>query len=146
MKTAYWLALTSALLIGASTLLLAQTKKLVEVRKVVPADSTVLEEWQRVTDDPDLRGVNAARSKQAKWNWRVTVNAAEFARKAPWEERLQNGLLAALKRVKGVRSVAHEDREVWLVEGETSGEDLIRACSAVVDDLAGELRKQLKSL
>jgi hypothetical protein len=146
MKTIYWIALIAVSLVGLTTVLLAQSKKPIEVRKITPEDSSVLEEWERVTSDQDVLGVSAARSRRAKWNWQVTVSAAEFARKAPLEARLQEGILSALKKVKGVKSVAHEDREVWAVEGEPSGEDLVRACAAVVDELADDLRKHLKSL
>jgi hypothetical protein len=145
MKTAYGIVIVVVLVVGLSSVLLAQGKKPVEVRKVSPEDNTVLEEWERITVDHDVLGVSASRLKQAKWNWQITVSAAEFAKTPPLEPRLQEGILSALKKVKGVKSVAHEDREVWLVQGESSGEDLVRACSAVVDDLADDIRKSLKS-
>src|ERR1043165_3519702 len=109
MKPTYWIVGIAILLAGLSTVLLAQSKKPIEVRKVVPEDSTVLEERERVTNDHDVLGVSAARSRRAKWNWQVTVSAGEFARKAPLEARLQEGILSALKKVNGVKSVAHED-------------------------------------
>lgn len=146
MKTTYWIVVIAVSIAVLTTVLLAQRKKSIEVRKITPEDSTVLEEWERVTNDPDVLGVSAVRSKRAKWNWQVTVSAAEFARKAPLEARLQEGILSALKKVKGVKAVAHEDTEVWVVDGEASGEDLVRAGAAVVDELAGDLRKHLQSL
>jgi hypothetical protein len=39
----------------------------------------------------------------------------------------------------------HEDREVWKLQGEPTGEELVRACALALDRLAPELRKQLKS-
>jgi hypothetical protein len=146
MKTICWILLIAVSILGLRMGLFAQSKKPIEVRKITPEDSSIVEEWERVTSDRDVLGVSAARSKRAKWNWQVTVNAAEFARKAPLEARLHEGILSALKKVKGVKAVVHEDREVWALEGEASGEELVRACAVVVDELADDLRKHLKSL
>ena len=138
--------LAAALILVFSSALLGQEKKTaIEVRKVASKDISAAEEWERVTTEVDVLGVSAVRGKQPNGSWRITVNAAEFVRKDPLESRLQNAIESALKKVNGVKRVAHEDREVWLVQGEASGDELVRSCSAAVNGLAEEIRKLLKS-
>ena len=147
MKTTYWIVIIVVVLAVLATALFGKEKKpSIEVRKITPEDSGVLEEWDRVTSDEDVLGVSAARLKRAKWNWQISISAAEFVRKDPLASRLQNAVMSALKKVKGVKSVVREDTEVWLVEGEASGEELVRACSGAVDELDADIRSYLKSL
>jgi len=134
MKTTYWIVIIVVVLAVLATALFGKEKKpSIEVRKITPEDSGVL-------------GVSAARLKRAKWNWQISISAAEFVRKDPLASRLQNAVMSALKKVKGVKSVVREDTEVWLVEGEASGEELVRACSGAVDELDADIRSYLKSL
>ncbi len=65
-----------------------------------------------------MRGVGAHRSKGEDDVWRVEVWAAELVRE----------------------EVAEEDRKVWCVYGEPTGEALVRAAAEVVDSLAAEIR------
>ena len=147
MKPIHWL-FSSVFLFGiGSTSLFGEEKKLtIEIKKVTPEDSDILEEWVRVTSEEDLLGVDAARLKQAKWNWQVSISVAEFVRKEPLASALEDKITSALKGVKGVKMVAREDREVWLVQGEVGGEELVWNCSIALEKMAPELRKYMKSL
>lgn len=144
MKPVYWIVLV---VVVASLLVLPLFGKnkpsTVEVRQITPEDSSVLEEWIRVTNDEDILGVSAVRLDRAKWNWQLSVAAAEFVRREPLASRLDRDLTAALKKVKGVTGVAREDTEVWLVHGNPKGDDLVRACAQVLELLAPEIRQQL---
>lgn len=146
MKAVLWIALVLIVAAVIAVPLLAKDKTSgVEVRKITPEDSEIAEEWERVTNETDVLGVNAARLKGGKWNWQIFINAAEFVRRDPLYSRLDTDITAALKKVKGVIAVAHDDREVWLVQAEASGEDLVRACSEALDKLAPDIRKQIEN-
>jgi hypothetical protein len=136
------------LVFGAVIVLAARAagKTEIKVRKVEPADSGVLEQWERVTDEEEIFGVSASRTAQPKWKWQVFVAAAEFVREEPLESTLVERITSALKKVEGVKAVAHEDREVWIIEGDPSGEALVRAASTALDSLAPQLRKHMESL
>lgn len=120
-----------------------------EIRRI---PSTELEEdcaesWERLTDDPDIRGVDASMITLGEQPyWSVGVAVAEFLREDPLEAELRQQMAAALQGVDGVESVWEEDREVWGVTGATSGEALVRAAAGVVDHLAPSARAYVGNL
>jgi hypothetical protein len=97
------------------------------------------EGWERVTDDWDARGVEAARF-DLTGGWNVTVAVMEFVREEPLEGELRRRIAVALRSVEGVESAEEMDREVWFVTGTPSGEALVRAAAGVVDGLAVQAR------
>jgi len=99
-------------------------------------DDELVEGWQRLTDEPDLRAVEAYRAQHERWPWQVTVAVAEFIREDPLETELRDGVVAALGSVPGVEGVHHEDREVWLVAGAPDGRALVAAVATFIDQLA----------
>lgn len=98
--------------------------------------------YERVVDD-DLRMVDVAVADPGEpWPFQVGVAVAEFVREEPLESRLRREVDAALRGVEGVRDVAEEDREVWVVAGgEADPVALLTAVAAVVDRIAGELEQ-----
>ena len=89
-----------------------------------------MESWERLTDDPDIRGVDASMITLGEQPyWSVGVAVAEFLRENPLEAELRQQMAAALPAVHGVESVWEEDREVWGVTGAPSGEALVRAAA-----------------
>lgn len=120
-----------------------------EIRRI---PSTELEEgcaesWERLTDDPDIRGVDASMITLGEQPyWSVGVAVAEFLREDPLEAELRQQMAAALQAVDGVESVWEEDREVWGVTGVPSGEALVRAAAGVVDHLAARARAHVGNL
>ena len=120
-----------------------------EIRRI---PSTELEEgcaesWERLTDDPDIRGVDASMITLGEQPyWSVGVAVAEFLREDPLEAELRQQMAAALQAVDGVESVWEEDREVWGVTGVPSGEALVRAAAGVVDHLAARARAHVGTL
>ena len=110
---------------------------MIEVRQVVADDAD--EAWERVTGEPDVRGVEAGRFDFAG-GWNVTVAVMEFVREDPLEGELRRRIAAALRSVGGVETAEEMDREVWFVTGTPSGDALVRAAAEVVDDLAGQTR------
>ncbi len=105
------------------------------------------EEWVRETDDDDVLGVDAVKLEDAdEWPWQVIIAVAEFVREDPLEDELRREMAAALRAVPGVTDVAEEDREVWIVNGQPSGEDLVRAAARVVDRLAPRTRAHVHGL
>lgn len=117
----------------------------VAVKQIQPLDSSILEEWVRVTDDEDILGVSASRS-DGEWSWTVSIHAAEFIREEPLESELQESIEKALTSVSGVTAVAHEDREVWIIKGNPKGEDLVKSCSSALDNLSDAMRKAVSEL
>jgi hypothetical protein len=139
-----------ATIVGAAalavSLIATEKKSAIEIRKITPADDEILEEWLRVTKEPDVLGVDASKGKHPRWRWQVFINAAEFVRKDPLAARLDRNITAALKGVAGVTAVAREDTEVWVLQGEANGEDLVRACAVALDQLAPEIRRYMADL
>lgn len=115
------------------------------VIKLQPMDSEILEEWIRETEEEDILGIGAARTK-GDWPWSVFVYAAEFIREDPLESELYQSIEKALESVPGVTDVFHEDREKWIIKGNPRGEDLVRACSLAVDKLSSAIREVYESL
>ncbi len=147
MKAVLWIAVVLVVAAAIAVPLLAKEKTPpVEVRKITPEDNEVAEEWERVTSEPDVHGVSAGRLKRTKWNWQIFINSAEFVRGDPLASRLDADVTAALKKVKGVSAVVREDTEVWLLQGDASGEEIVRACAKALDTLAPEIRKHLEHL
>lgn len=110
-------------------------------------DDEFAEEWERETDDPDVLGVGAIKwVDDDEWPWQVTISAMEFVREEPLEGELRQRLNAALASVPNVAEVDEEDREVWVVAGEPSGDALVRAASTVLDEFAGRIRAHIKRL
>jgi hypothetical protein len=97
------------------------------------------EAWQRLTDEPEIRGIEAIRNDDPA-GWQVTVWAMEFVREEPLESTVRRVIGSALRAVPGVDGVAEEDREVWWITGAVSGEALTRSAAAAVDELADQLR------
>jgi hypothetical protein len=103
------------------------------------------EAWERVTDDPDVRGIDAVRIDEIG-GWQLTVGAMEFVRDGSLETEMRRRIAAALQAVDGVVMADEEDREVWLVTGTASGKELIKAAAQVVDELADEIRAAIPGL
>jgi hypothetical protein len=106
----------------------------------VPVDPEVDEAWEWVIPDEVRGGVEATRIGFTG-GWNVTVEAMEFVGEEPLEGALRCRIAAALRSVEGVETAAEMDREVWFVTGTSSGEALVRAVAAVVDDLADQIRE-----
>ena len=108
-----------------------------------PADEEIDQEWVRFTAEPDVRGVEALRWKDADtWPWQVVVSAHEFVREGATAD-LMDERIAALVAVPGATQVAREDTEVWIVDGNPSGADLVTAVAAVVDELQDAVRARM---
>lgn len=104
--------------------------------KRVDAD---LETWVRDLDeaDEDLRQVDVIReSGSPRWAWRVVVALAEFVRDPDGESALVSAVESALLRARGALKVVQQDREVWLVAGTSTGEQLVAALAPAIDALA----------
>jgi len=87
----------------------------------VPADDAD-EAWERLTDEPDIRGVEAARIDEID-GWQVTVWVMEFVREDPLEDEYRQRMARTLRAVSGVTSAEEQDRETWFVTGTPSGQD-----------------------
>ena len=111
-----------------------------DLRRVPDDEVDGAEGWERLTDEPEVRGVEALRGYSREWPWMVSLWAMEFVREDPLESELREEVARALRAVPGVTDVAEEDREVWVVAGQPSGEGLVGAASTVVDQLAHRIR------
>ena len=115
------------------------------IRRVPDDEVGGQEGWDRLLDD-DVRGVEAIRVGDGEWPWQVILAVAEFVREDPLEIVLRERISQALRAVPGVTEVAEEDRQVWIVSGQPSGEALVRAAARVVDDLAPRSRALMEGL
>jgi len=115
-----------------------------EVRQVALAgdEGDCDEAWERLTDEPSVRGVDSSRWAD-DGTWQVSIWAQEFFRGDPLGMELRERVVRALESVEGVIRVAEHDNESWDVYGTPSGEALARSAANVVDDLAGRLRPAL---
>ena len=103
-----------------------------------------VQEWVRRTDDDDVRGVGALqRWAGGRWNWQVDVWMAAFLRGQPLEGEMRSAVAGAIRSVAGVSEVAEGDREVWVLSGEPSGEELVRIVGEAIDRLAPAARAYL---
>jgi hypothetical protein len=69
------------------------------------------ERWQRLTDDPEIRGVEVIRSKSnGPWQWSVTIWVMEFIREDPLETEFRQAMAAELRAVAGVARVRRIER------------------------------------
>jgi hypothetical protein len=108
--------------------------------RLVPADESDVDElWQRLTDEPDIRRIEAWADSEFE-GWCVEVSAQESIRQDPLGTELRQRMQAALRAVQGVTEVDRHDNESWLVNGKPSGQELTRAAAEVVDELADRLR------
>ena len=114
-----------------------------EVQRIPSEEDDVDEVWSRLTDEPDIRGVEAARIDDID-GWLVEVSAQEFFRQDPLGLELRRRMAAALQAVGGVASVGEHDNESWFVTGTPSGEALTLAAAGVLDDLADRLREGMQ--
>jgi hypothetical protein len=116
-----------------------------EVRQVaLPTDQGDCDEaWERLTDEPLVRGVNSGRWAD-DGTWQVSIWAQEFFRSDPLGVELRQRVVNALGSVEGATCVTEHDNESWDVCGTPSGEALTRAAANVVDDLADRLRQAMR--
>lgn len=106
-----------------------------------------VQEWVRETDDDDVRGVGALQlADEGRWTWQVGVSVAEFLREEPLESEMRAAVDQAIRAVAGVTEVAEEDREVWILSGDPSGEELVRSVGEAVDRLAPRARRHIEEL
>jgi hypothetical protein len=118
-----------------------------EVQRIPPDDVGGNERWQRLTDEPDIRGVEVVRTRtKGPWQWSIIVSVMEFIREDPLEAEIREALAAALRAAPGVARVSEEDREVWVVDGSPSGEELTETAAKVVDRFAERARAYYDSL
>lgn len=110
-----------------------------EIRLVPAEESDVDELWQRLTDEPDIRGIEAWADSEFE-GWCVEVRVQEFCRQGQLGSELRQRMQEALVAVAGVTEVGEHDNESWLVNGQPSGEQLALAAAKVVDELADRLR------
>jgi hypothetical protein len=109
-----------------------------EPQQVPSSEPEIEEVWERLTDDPETRDVEAA--KWVDGDWVVIVAVQEFFRRDPVGLELRQRIASALRSVDGVTGVGEHDNESWWVEGNASGEALTRAAADVVDDMADRLQ------
>jgi len=118
-----------------------------EVQHIPPDGFGGNERWQRLTDEPDIRGIEVIRSMtRGPWQWSVIVGVMEFIREDPLEAEIRQAMAAELRAARGVARVSEEDREIWVVDGSPSGEELTRAAAKVVDRFAERTREHYESL
>jgi hypothetical protein len=116
-----------------------------EIEQIEPEDEEISEVWQRLTDEPDVRGVEAWTLPPGEGaDWVVGVTVQEFFRQDPLGIELRQRMHSSLRAVAGVTSVGEHDNESWAVTGNPSGEALTRAAANVVDDLADRLREGME--
>lgn len=135
------LMLLALILLGNASM--AET---IVVKRVTPLDENILESWERITKERDISGVGVSKLSETGYSWQVFVNVAEFIRKEPLQSKLFAAVSQALLKVPGVSSVVQEDREVWLVKGNPTGEELVRYCAQVLNDLYPQLKVEYQGL
>lgn len=116
----------------------------IKIQQVEPEDDEIREEWIRVTES-DVLSVDATLTS-GDWPWQVAIPAMEFIRVEPLESELVAAVSAALAAVPGVTGAHHEDREVWIVTGDSDGPSLVLAAGAVLDRFASRTQAELDRL
>jgi hypothetical protein len=117
-----------------------------EIKRVDSSSEEVVEYWIRDIANPLDRsrfGVDASKST-GRWPWKVDVWAMSGIRDIPLEKELRRAIMKTLRGVPGVLGAQEGDREFWIVRGDPSGDALVAAVAAVVDEYAAELRAYLR--
>lgn len=100
-----------------------------------------------VDEEDEVRAVHVIRSDDdEEWPWQIEVGAGEFVRTEPLETELIEAVDAAIRGVRGVTDVIHEDREVWMIAGRPRGRALARAVSDRLAPLVPRIEAELDSL
>ncbi len=97
-----------------------------------------------VTDEPHILGVTV--SQEEPQLWVVFINVAEFVREEPLEAEFRSTVERSLSGVNGVKSVVEADREVWVVEGNVQGEELLRATVSGLKTIHEKLKAYVESI
>jgi hypothetical protein len=106
-----------------------------DVVQVEPDYEGIAEEWERLTDEPDIRGVSAAKRDRID-GWVVDVYVQQvYPEDDPLGAELRQLIQGALRSVDGVVDVHKRDSDSWRVTGAPSVEALTRAAARVVDDM-----------
>jgi len=99
-------------------------------------------EWIHQTEDADILGVSASQEVGDE-EWSVFISVAEFVREEPLEGKFRELMAKSLSEVEGVSSVEEEDREVWLVEGNANGKELVMASVKALKSIYPELKQYM---
>lgn len=118
----------------------------IKVKQIEPMDEEILELWVHDTEEEEILGVEAQRLDNDEWPWQVGIYVAEFIREEPLESRFRSAIMNALKQTPGVTDAVEEDREVWIVQGNVTGDALVRGCVVALNSLADDLRKAVEAL
>ena len=98
-------------------------------------DDELLEHWVRACADiePSAQAVSAHRWDGPEFAWSVSFDLGEFVTDPEDSHALHQTVVQALIKVPGVKEVGREDKEVWAVDGDPSGPDIIRAGAVAID-------------
>lgn len=107
----------------------------IQAESVTPADDENLEEWKRTGAalEESYQQVDAYKTADSEYAWTVYIWSAEYLGKGAGIEQMSKDVCQALSEVSGVKSVFHEDREKWIVDGECEGKELVLAASLAND-------------
>lgn len=115
-----------------------------KIEKVPTSHESVLEQWEVVTENPDIYGVSVAKQDMPEFAWNIYVVAAEFIRDEPLESKFRKEIESALLGVEGVKKVEEADREVWVVDGNPNGGKIVQAVLDVLIKLDGDISAYLE--
>jgi len=117
-----------------------------DIVQVPDGESSALEAWEWLTDDPYICVVEATLDNESE-GWQVLVGVADLLQDDALDSEFRRRVTAALASVTGVTEVVNDGRGVnWYVTGRSSGKALVAAAAQVVDDLADRLRAHIESL
>ena len=115
------------------------------VVQVPDGETSALEAWKWLTDDPYVRVVEATLDNESE-GCQVLVGVANLLRDNALDSEFRWRVTAALASASGVTEVENEGGGVvWYVTGRPSGKALVVAAAQVVDDLADRLRAHIES-
>lgn len=98
-------------------------------------DEELLEAWKRgcAGIEPSAQTVGASRWDWPEFAWSVSIALGEFVTDPADSEALHQVIVEALMAVPGVKEVGREDKEVWTVDGDPSGPDIVKAGAVAID-------------
>lgn len=110
-----------------------------DVIRLTADETSALEAWEWLTDDPYIRVVEASKDSESE-GWQVLVGVADLLRDSPLKTELRERVKAVLTAASGVTGVEeHNYGFLWYVAGRPAGRDLVIAAAQVVDDLADRI-------
>lgn len=105
----------------------------IRIEQLDPDDDEIEESWSHTSAAQPLVRVTAQKWKEGdRFRWQVCAYLPTLVHDPVWSEQLGRRLYDALRNTRDVVDVGREDVEVWVVDGEPQGRELVANAGAAL--------------